>query len=230
MRLFDLFKTKSKEKTDEQRKVHTVDILRSQNIPYIDWLPVFASKNDCKYRTAEEIIKRAISSLISAQMALEIYENNYDRDVVNTTYMNVLKAFEISVLTNNETKVFNLEVDEQEIINLIWKLEGYRVLLWVLGFANLDYPDKKISTEIAISPILKYSDLSGFLENAKLRDMEEILDMANLVYHYDWACVDARINGKPAPPKLDQRIVKERHAAFSWLLYDDDWDNPELNT
>ena len=122
MRLFDLFKTKSKEKTAEQRKAHTVDILRSQNIPYIDWLPVFASKNDCKYRTAEEIIKRAISSLISAQMALEIYENNYDRDVVNTTYMNVLKAFEISVLTNNETKVFNLEVDEQEIINLIWKL------------------------------------------------------------------------------------------------------------
>ena len=42
-----------------------------------------------------------------------------------------------------------------------------------------------------------------FLENSKMRSMEEILDEADLIYRYDWACVDARVNGKDAPSELD---------------------------
>ena len=39
-------------------------------------------------------------------------------------------------------------------------------------------------------------------EEAKLRSAKELLDEADLIYRYDWSCVDARING--APPPVDR--------------------------
>jgi hypothetical protein len=57
------------------------------------------------------------------------------------------------------------------------------------------------------------------------------LDEADLIYRYDWACVEARLKQRPTPANLNASVVLERHAALNWLIqYDADWDEPDVNT
>ncbi|WP_083821056.1 DUF4272 domain-containing protein [Acetonema longum] len=59
-----------------------------------------------------------------------------------------------------------------------------------------------------------------------------MLDQADLIYRYDWACVDARIKKKPAPGGLNDEVVVERHRALNWLVcyMDQEWDCVATNT
>ena len=69
------------------------------------------------------------------------------------------------------------------------------------------------------------------MAQVKLRDIEELLDEADLIYRYDWACVDARLKHQQAPAGLNASVVLERHGALNWLIQrDGDWDHPDVNT
>lgn len=62
-----------------------------------------------------------------------------------------------------------------------------------------------------------------------MRSLDEILDQVDLIYHYHWACLDARINGKEV--NLSESLVMERRVRLDWLFRADaDWDYPDLNT
>lgn len=77
--------------------------------------------------------------------------------------------------------------------------------------------------------------LANRLENLwrklELRDIDEILDEADLIYRYDWACVDARMKQLNAPAGLNSSVVVERHGAliglYSVTVIGDD---PDVNT
>jgi hypothetical protein len=71
----------------------------------------------------------------------------------------------------------------------------------------------------------------AFMSKVKLREIEEILDQADLIYRYDWACVDARLKQQQAPANLNSSVVVERHGALNWLIQaDSDWDYPDVST
>ena len=62
---------------------------------------------------------------------------------------------------------------------------------------------------------------------------DDLLDEADLIFRYDWACVDARIKGEPAPAGLNSEVVYERHWGLNWLIDADgqnDWDLVSCNT
>jgi hypothetical protein len=68
---------------------------------------------------------------------------------------------------------------------------------------------------------------------AKLRDVSEILDEADLIYRYHWACVDARVNGSGPLQGLEESVVMERRAGLWWMLDidgQDDWDDVAMDT
>ncbi|MDR0379511.1 MAG: DUF4272 domain-containing protein [Candidatus Accumulibacter sp.] len=46
----------------------------------------------------------------------------------------------------------------------------------------------------------------------------EILDEADIVYRYDWACIDAMLKKEPAPAGLDGEVVQERRRMLNWLI------------
>ena len=79
----------------------------------------------------------------------------------------------------------------------------------------------------------QHPDFATFMAQAKLRDIASILDEADLIYRYHWACVDARLKQAPMPAGLNPSVVMERHAALNWLIDNDgqdDWDNPDVST
>ena len=219
-------------KTPQQRKYESIEKLKQDQIPYIEHLPHIESSEEAYKRSAEEIAKRAIACLHVIQVACDLHNNQYDMKAQNFI-LNSLKAMGVSEnLTQKEQAVLEKNVSEQDIINMIWKYEAYWVLLWALGIVEkLDYPDHTIDCDFAINAVASCESFDSFMQKVKLRNLEEILDQADLIYRYDWACVDARLKQQPPAAQLNPSVVIERHGVLNWLIReDDDWDFPDTNT
>lgn len=216
-----------------KRKERSIKILNQHNVPYIEHLPVIETSDQVRIRTKDEIAKRAIACLITIQLACDM--SNGPDEESKTFFENLLKKFDVmDCLTEDEKLFFTGEPDQQAIINMVWKYEAYWVLLWALGkVEELSYPSIICDCDFAIKAISECDSYEQFMKNIKLRDINEILDEADLIFRYDWACVDARVKGMEAPQELDAGVVVERHKACNWLIdynQEDDWDNVSVNT
>ena len=76
----------------------------------------------------------------------------------------------------------------------------------------------------------EHDSIEKLLKGAKLRSVGELLDAADMIFRLDWACVDTRIHGLPAPAGMDGGVVMERHKALNWLICGDDWDEVDIST
>ena len=106
---------------------------------------------------------------------------------------------------------------------------------WIDRFQHLigDFPDHTIDCDFAIEAVSRHENFAALLQQAHLRDIHSILDEADLIYRYHWACVDARLKQAPMPAGMNASVVMERHAALNWLIDSDgqnDWDNPDVST
>lgn len=219
-------------KNPEQRKQESILKLKTKAIPYIDWLPHIESSDDVIQRSAEHIAKRAIACLLMIQVACDLDRDQFDQETEDFI-VDLLNKFEVAdELTVKEKNILNKSAAQQDIVNMIWKYEAYWVLLWALGIVDeLKYPDEIADCDFAIEVVSRCRSLQEFMQQVKLRDIEEILDEADLIYRYDWACVDARLKQQNAPANLNASIVLERHGALNWLIQADaDWDNPDVST
>lgn len=219
-------------KNPEQRKQESILKLKNKAIPYIDWLPHIESSDDVIQRSAEHIAKRAIACLLMIQVACDLDRDQFDQETEDFI-VDLLNKFEVAdELTVKEKNILNRSAAQQDIVNMIQKYEAYWVLLWALGIVDeLKYPDEIADCDFAIEVVSRCRSLQEFMQQVKLRDIEEILDEADLIYRYDWACVDARLKQQNAPANLNASIVLERHGALNWLIKADaDWDNPDIST
>lgn len=219
-------------KNPQQRKQESILKLKAKAIPYIDWLPHIESSNDVFQRSAERIAKRAIACLLMIQVACDLDQDQFDQETEDFIVDLLNKFAVIDELTVKEKNILNRNASQQEIVNMIWKYEAYWVLLWALGIVEeLKYPDEIADCDFAIQAVSGCDSLQEFMQQVKLRNIEEILDEADLIYRYDWACVDARLKQQNAPANLNASIVLEHHGALNWLIQADaDWDNPDVST
>lgn len=220
-------------KSAETRKTESIAKLKAANIPYIDWLPVIEDAASVRVRSAEEIARRAIGCLIAIQAACDRNENRYTPENAQWC-MELLQRYGISELTPNEVRILNNQGDEQGIINMVWKYEAYWVLLWALGIVpQLNAPTDVVDCDFAIAAVSQHTDFAAFMKTVHLRDIDSILDEADMIFRYHWACVNARLKQKPMPGGLDSGVTMERHAGLNWLIdadHSDDWDNPDVST
>lgn len=219
-------------KTPQQRKEASIHILKQHIIPYIDWLPVIESVEEIEARTAEHIAKRAIACLWVIQVACDLDNQKYDDETQEFVFDVLSRMQVLDELTDKEKAILNRDVSQQDVINMVWKYEAYWVLLWALGIVDaLNYPEGIVDCDFAIQAVTSVESFDEFMQKVQLRDMEEILDQADLIYRYDWACVDARLKQQAAPAGLNASVVMERHAALNWLIQrDGDWDHSDVST
>ena len=70
---------------------------------------------------------------------------------------------------------------------------------------------------------------SEVFRSSKIRDIDEIVSMADLAYCVHWSVRDAELQGSRSTP-LPYYVVVERRRAFEWLLGGYDWENISLDT
>lgn len=216
-----------------QRRAENNAKLQARGIHFLPNLPYLNEQNEVKTRTAPEIATRAVASLFTTLAALEQENGNYDNE--RAFIQSKINDFGVqAALTPAERVVISGEANAQERINAVWKYEAYWTLVWALGFVDeLDFPDHIVDGSTAIGIVAQFANLGEMVAAAKLRDVSEILDEADLIYRYHWACVDARVNGKPKPNGLEESVVAERRVGLWWLLDidgEDDWDNVAMDT
>ena len=219
----------SVEITDDQknRRQQSESLCIERNIPiYKNPNSLFVeSENTVTLRTQDEVVDRAIS-LCYVELKSENLEKQH------------LAAFDkkynvVSKLSPKEhTFALNDNPSDQDMVEANWRAESYHVLLWALGFIkDLSFPSDLCNIGDDVGILFSKSE-QEFREMAKLRSKKEILDQADLILRYNWACVSVRINNQPPPSGLNGSVVFERHYALNWLIcsQNQEWDDVTTNT
>jgi len=232
MGLFDRLKS-NRHKTPQQRKENSIKLLKESGIKVFEGLPVIEGYEEAKTRTKDEIVQRAVALCI-----VSVYAEGFLSDTPikeNQDFVApIIEKYNATGFFTEKEKAFleNENPLPQDAINFSWQYECYNVLLWALGFSkNLSFPGEICDVSGLVKILAATPSFEKFYKNSKLRDKEEILDEADLIYRYDWACVDARINGLDID-KLNSGVVLERHRALNWLInyMEQEWDNISTDT
>ncbi len=206
---------------------------RSEAICKANGIPVYQNPNSLfvepeekvMLRTQDEVVDRALSLCYIALKSEGLQQEELDK---------MDKDYGISAKLSPNEKAYATanQPTEQQKIDGLWRYESLHVLLWALGYVDsLSYPDKICNVGDDVKIIYELKE-SGFRQKARLRSKKEILDQADLILRFDWACVSANLEGQPMPGQLDKGIVFERHHTLNWLIHylNQDWDNVTTDT
>lgn len=209
-----------------ERKQRSIALLQNEGVPFIDHLPVIRDEETAQIRSTEETAWRAMALGIVA-----VKGEGLEQERV----LEIIEQYKLEhAFTAKEREfVYNEKPSEHDRIQFTWQYECYWVLLWALRYIEeLSRPDQICDVPRAVRVMVDRT-AEEFIRDAKLRSAAEILDEADLIYRYDWACVDARINGRTIPDWLECSVILERHRALNWLTgYADNagWDDVSTDT
>lgn len=207
------------------RKARSEARLRAESVPILASLPVLAPVSATRFRSVEETTERALCLAYVAALA-----ETDDPELIGHFFGD----FPASARFTPRERAFvqGATRSEQDRINFSWRYEAYAVLAWALGaWDDLGRPDHQVDVA-ALMGRLRTAGIESFRASARLRSGAEILDFTDLVYRYDWAAVDARSNGRPAPAGLSEDVIVEWHKALNWLTcyMDLPWDDVRTDT
>lgn len=157
------------------RKGRSIAILKAENVPLIEHLPVIETETESLRRSADQVAERAMALCIVAAKGEGVEQKIIDQ---------LIDEYQLAtVLTPNERDfIKNPNPSQHERVQFVWRYECYWVMLWALGFTDkLERPDQICDVKRAVT-ILRDNGREGFLRKAKLRPQSEILDAADLIY------------------------------------------------
>lgn len=238
MGLFDNFKS-NKILTPDERRIKNIEKIKKMGIAYNDNLPTIPSSDRIKLKSAEEVKKRALACMLSIQLAYSISNGEYYSDSL-LFVLHKMEEWNLSLddflpkervlIENKMTKQDNEnEFTKQDLIDIIWSYETYWVLIWALDLIT----DKELLNVTKVCNTERAMAISGVINSIelKIKNIEKILDIADLFYCYHWACVEKRINSDTEIGKLNPEVVSERRKGLEWLINDEkDWNKISLDT
>lgn len=126
-----------------------------------------------------------------------------------------------------------LETGEGEAQSFRLQIEAIWALYWSCGFADMEFCfDRPCPKDlVARLPELKKEEAAERLRSrAILRDVQQVVQMADTAYCIDWAMTQLALDGKKSAGTIPQFAVRERRRAMDWLLENEDWDKLSLDT
>jgi hypothetical protein len=212
--------------SSEERKKITDDFLKSHNIPVLPTLPLVEDHTEAKFRKEVVIARRCVIlyGLINVG-----HKARKAEDMVAFFKKHHLWS---DVSPSEQEYLLGKDVTDQQNTNMIWRMESLNVLLWALGHFDVlplptqicDSSDYKNLPDIESHPL-------NWIQNSRLRNTEDILNEADLIYRIHWATTEARLKNIPMPFNLNNDVVYERHYALNWLImYAEDWDEISTDT
>ena len=193
-------------------------------------------ENDVQIKNIDEVCKRAIACLITIQVACDI---NNGQDIKSEEYKDnfnfvksLYKKFDVEACLNSkERRIIDGTYSRQDAIDMDWAYEAYWAVCWCLSLVDdIKNGGEMCDCNRAISFVINSNSYEEFKSKCKLRDIDEILDMKDLYYRYNWAINDRHVNSNTNIGNLEPSNVIERRRGLEWVLTDiDDWYDIQLN-
>jgi len=212
----------------KQRKAKSEWAIQNRGIKISKTLPVIESEKETVVRSSKEIAGRVS---VLAVINMVAFGNIEGEEAIG-----YLEKYGLWELVTPRERAFLMDPTEEKKTRESWKCEGIYILLWALKIEDeLNFPDTPISLDDMDPdqyPVGKNRDPNDFINAAReARTKAELLDVNDLYYRLDWACVDARLNDR-AIAGLNPGVVYERHYALNWLInyMDQSWDDISCDT
>ena len=216
-----------------ERRERTNALLESQGVPVCASLPPIVGDRDYTPRTKEEVAERTIAIMTAAVFAECAGSQGIEkaREIAGI----IMEQYGSEPFLSPAEREFVTDPgpEGQDVTNFSWRYECAWVGLWALGFVDeLSYPDGICDVPALAGIIRECGSFETFLARSALRSPAAILDAADRIYRYDWACADARVRGAEAPANLMPGVVMERHRMLNWLVryMDAGWDEVRTDT
>lgn len=194
------------------------------------------NENDIQIKDIDKICKRAIACLITIQVACDI---NNGQDIKSDEYkanfdfvQSLYKKYNVEdCLNSKEKRIIEGTYSEQDAIDMDWAYEAYWSICWCLSLVeDIKNGGEMCDCDKAISFVLKSNSFNDFKCKCKLRDIDEILDMKDLYYRYNWAINNKKVDPNTKIGNLNSSNVIERRRGLEWVLSNvDDWYDIKLN-
>lgn len=217
----------------EARKERSNKCLAAEGVPVCAALPPIVGDAAYLPRSVEEVAQRTLGILLTSVFAELVSSRGVE--AARASIADLLEQCSArDFLSPGERAFISGPAPEgKSLADFIRRYECAWVGLWALGLVDtLAYPRAVCDVGGMAAMVRDCGDYPGFLRSCRLRAPSRILDEADRTYRYDWACADARVNGRDVPAGLDPGVVVERHRMFNWLIryMDADWDDVRTDT
>jgi hypothetical protein len=216
------------------RKHRSESHLRDEGVPFIHHLPRIETRDEVKLRTKEEIAYRSLALTVVTAKAVGMRQPGVE---------NAVKHLGLAPHFSPRERAFILDPTppHQDVVHFSWSGEAAWPLFWALGFVDrLDRPISVIGERDLPQAVHAVQDhgVQPYIESARLRSLDEVLDETDLIYRYHWAVREAWLRGHKMPAGLDPGVIEERHHALNWLVVPCDeqpsgwpeWDEVDTST
>lgn len=211
-----------------KRKEKNEIFIKKKNIKINQSLPCIEAASDIKLRSPIEIGRRMV---ILMALRLVAYEKKESSEI--TEY---LKKYKFWDDVTYKERQFLAEPTEEQKCSFSWEIESVYILMWAVKKLDIiNFPDDMCEIdEINLDMFFleELNDPSNFIASiTSTRTEDDILDMNDLYYRLDWACVNASLSGAQVEG-LNHRVVYLRHFVLNWLINysNQDWDNVTCDT
>ena len=214
-----------------QRRAKNNEYIKSQGIKCYEDLPVTYDAEDARPKSLEEIAARAYSCFWVIQIACDVNNGVYEDSV--DFFKPLLEERGLTGYLNSKEKRFlDGTYSMQDAFDMDWAYEALYSLLYALGFVKDIRNAATVCDSYSVIGIVNSCPtLEDFINKCTLRSINELLEMLDLYYRYDWAVTEKRLDPATPTGNLDASVVVERRRGLEWIFSDEaDWYDISLDT
>jgi hypothetical protein len=217
--------------------------LKQRSVPVYPGRLLVEDDDQVRLQDAAEVARRAI-----ILWALALRAEGTPQEEVAAL---IDKADAWDSVSPSEREIFQATSIEPGVADsLVWRLESLWVMLWALGHVEqLHWPDDMCNVPRLVEIMRAQESNPAFIQEAKLRDVDQILDAQDLTMRINWAIRESSLREQATIPlRLDWSgevnwvpivecpgvgVTEERHHALNWLvqfLAPENWDEVDTPT
>ena len=204
---------------DKNRIEKNISFLKLDDIPFNRNMRTIPINSNTVIKSEEEILNRLIIDFTIALFAK--YSKNEDK-LLNVAFNRIDEKLGVrKLLTDKDIliidKILDGKCSKNELENLELLFEDVNVYMWALGFISKPVSRQVCNVNEITKILFKSKNYLNLLFKCNLKSKSELLEYADLVNRYLYACREYEMNGK-TQDKLIKCVVERQVSSINYVV------------